>query len=133
MTASEDDFRRQYAGLNDDAFLSINREELIETARRCYDDELRRRGFKINQSYGQRAAQLLGKVDVGSVGVLTLDDGKCVTAEIVGFDEERGELVVDEPLAVPVVLGADCLVVAGAAVEGATRVLGAADVPGAED
>jgi hypothetical protein len=39
--------------------------------------------------------QWLDKADVGTVGVLTLDDGERMTAQVVGFDEERDELVVD--------------------------------------
>lgn len=39
--------------------------------------------------------QWLDKADVGTVGVLTLDDGERMPAQVVGFDEERDELVVD--------------------------------------
>ncbi|MGO9242935.1 MAG: hypothetical protein ACLQBJ_19215 [Bryobacteraceae bacterium] len=37
----------------------------------------------------------LDKADVGTVGVLTLDDGECLTAEIVDFNDARSELVVE--------------------------------------
>src|SRR5262247_1263388 len=37
----------------------------------------------------------IDKTDVGTVGLLTLDDGERMTAQVVGFDEERDELVVD--------------------------------------
>jgi hypothetical protein len=37
----------------------------------------------------------LDKADAGAVGVLTLDDGERMTAEVVRFDDERDELVVD--------------------------------------
>src|SRR5580658_8713808 len=39
--------------------------------------------------------QWLDKVDVLSIAVLKLDDGECLTAEILKFDDERNELVVD--------------------------------------
>ncbi len=38
--------------------------------------------------------QWLDKVDAGMIGVLTLDDGERMTAQVVGFDDERDELVV---------------------------------------
>jgi len=39
--------------------------------------------------------QWLDKANLGTVGVLVLDDGEYITAEIVKFDEDRDELVVD--------------------------------------
>ncbi|MGH9745829.1 MAG: hypothetical protein ACRD59_06940 [Candidatus Acidiferrales bacterium] len=35
------------------------------------------------------------KADVGTVAVLTLDDGECLTAEVRDFNDEREELIVD--------------------------------------
>ena len=37
----------------------------------------------------------MDKADVGTVAVLTLDDGECLTAEVRAFNDERGELIVD--------------------------------------
>lgn len=37
----------------------------------------------------------MDKADVGTVAVLTLDDGECLTAEVRDFNEERDELIVD--------------------------------------
>lgn len=37
----------------------------------------------------------LDKAQVGDVGVFTLDDGECYTAEILDFNDERGELIAD--------------------------------------
>jgi hypothetical protein len=45
MKTGEDDFRRRYAEVNDDGLLATNREELVGVARRCYDDELAKRGL----------------------------------------------------------------------------------------
>jgi PhnB protein len=43
MKVSVDDFRRQYAGLSDEALLDVDRQDLVEMARACYDEELARR------------------------------------------------------------------------------------------
>lgn len=39
--------------------------------------------------------QWMDKADVGTVAVLTLDDGECLTAEVRDFNDERDELIVD--------------------------------------
>ena len=39
------EFRRHYASLSDEALLEINRDELVEAAQQCYDDELAGRGI----------------------------------------------------------------------------------------
>jgi PhnB protein len=41
-----EDFRRQYAGLSDEALLDVDRQDLVELARTCYDEELSRRKLK---------------------------------------------------------------------------------------
>jgi hypothetical protein len=38
-----DDFRRRYAELSDEALLELDRDELVDLARECYDAELARR------------------------------------------------------------------------------------------
>src|SRR5436305_13300747 len=45
MKISVQDIRRQYAELSDEGLLEIQRADLVEDARRCYDDELARRGL----------------------------------------------------------------------------------------
>ena len=45
MEISRDDFRRHFDLLSDDALLEVNREELVESARSVYDEELERRGL----------------------------------------------------------------------------------------
>jgi PhnB protein len=42
-----EDFRRQYAGLSDEALLDVDRRELVQLARDCYDEELARRQLKV--------------------------------------------------------------------------------------
>jgi hypothetical protein len=41
-----DDFRRRYAELSDEALLELDRDELVDLARDCYDAELARRGLR---------------------------------------------------------------------------------------
>ena len=46
MKVSVEDFQRQYAGLSDEALLDVDRQELVQLARTCYDEELVRRQLK---------------------------------------------------------------------------------------
>jgi hypothetical protein len=41
-----DDFRRNYEAMADGELLSLDREELMDVARQCYDAEVKRRGLK---------------------------------------------------------------------------------------
>ncbi len=43
MKVSVEDIRRQYADLSDEALLDVDRRDLVEVARTCYDEELARR------------------------------------------------------------------------------------------
>jgi hypothetical protein len=45
VEVSLDDFRRHFELLSDETLLSTNREELVESARGCYDEEVARRGL----------------------------------------------------------------------------------------
>jgi hypothetical protein len=45
MEVSLDDFRRHFELLSDETLLATNREELVEGARECYDEEVARRGL----------------------------------------------------------------------------------------
>jgi putative signal transducing protein len=45
-----DDFRRRYAELSDEALLELERDELVDLARDCYDAELARRGLHRSSS-----------------------------------------------------------------------------------
>lgn len=46
MKVSAEDFRQQYAGLSDEGLLNVDRQDLVEMARACYDEELARRKLK---------------------------------------------------------------------------------------
>jgi hypothetical protein len=41
-----DDFRRRYEELSDEALLELDRDDLVDLARDCYDAELARRGLR---------------------------------------------------------------------------------------
>src|ERR1035438_8773685 len=43
MRIDPEDFRRHYAMLSDQALFSLNRTDLIDVARACYDEEVARR------------------------------------------------------------------------------------------
>jgi hypothetical protein len=45
VEVSLEDFRRHFEILSDEALLATNREELVEIARDCYDEEVSRRGL----------------------------------------------------------------------------------------
>ena len=50
MQVDLDDFRRRYAELSDDALLDLDRDDLVDLARDCYDAELSRRGLRRTSS-----------------------------------------------------------------------------------
>jgi len=54
MEVSLDDFRRHFELLSDAALLETNRDELVESARECFDEEVARRG--LNSPAGEEAA-----------------------------------------------------------------------------
>lgn len=45
MEVSLEDFRRHFELLSDAALLATNRDDLVESARECYDEEVARRGL----------------------------------------------------------------------------------------
>src|SRR4051812_37780088 len=45
MDVNLDDFRRHFEILSDEALLETNRDDLVEAARGCYDEEVARRGL----------------------------------------------------------------------------------------
>lgn len=49
MKVSIEEIRRQYADLSDEGLLEIEPEDLMEQARKCYDEELARRGLTREQ------------------------------------------------------------------------------------
>jgi hypothetical protein len=66
MNVDEGDFRRGYAELSDEGLLSINREELVDVARRCYDEELARRGLQGEYETGDEPEDVEDEFVVGA-------------------------------------------------------------------
>ena len=56
MEISLDDFRRHFELLSDAALLETNREDLVEAARGCYDEEVARRGLNSSPADEEVAA-----------------------------------------------------------------------------
>jgi hypothetical protein len=50
VDVSLEDFRRHFGMLSDEALLATRREDLVESAQECYDDELSRRGLSTGAS-----------------------------------------------------------------------------------
>jgi hypothetical protein len=72
--------RRHYSSLSDDELLALDREELIEAAQKCYDEELERRGLNEAEepeapADEQEYAETSQEIGVDSDG---LEDGACV-------------------------------------------------------
>jgi hypothetical protein len=57
VDVSLDDFRRHFDLLSDAALLETNREDLVESARGCYDEEVARRGLNSPPPTDETAAE----------------------------------------------------------------------------
>src|SRR5207244_2793573 len=57
---------RRYGELSDEGLLSIDREELVEVARRCYDEELARRGLQGEYDVGEEPEDVEDEFVVGA-------------------------------------------------------------------
>ncbi|HWE51089.1 MAG TPA: DUF2007 domain-containing protein [Bryobacteraceae bacterium] len=53
MNISADDYRRHFELLSDAALLSTSRDDLVEAARHCYDEEVSRRGLNEAEDPGE--------------------------------------------------------------------------------
>ena len=47
MQIDPEEFRQHYASLSDEGLLEIDRDELVDVARHCYDEELAQRGIAL--------------------------------------------------------------------------------------
>jgi hypothetical protein len=74
--------RRHYSSLSDDELLALNRDELIETAQKCYDEELERRGLNQAQESEVPSNEHEYMETSEEIGVHPdwLEDGACVCA-----------------------------------------------------
>jgi hypothetical protein len=64
----ESEFRQYYESLSDEGLLAINREELVETARQCYDAELARRAIPAVSAAEEQQEREGELVQVGAYG-----------------------------------------------------------------
>lgn len=76
MRIDPQDLRRQYASLSDEALLALNRNDLIEVAQRCYDDELASRGLARRRAVKSSIARdHEATPQVHAVDAVEFDDG----------------------------------------------------------
>jgi hypothetical protein len=66
VDVSLDDFRRHFELLSDETLLATNREELVEGARACYDEELARRGLNAPAAEEEPVEGVVEDADGGS-------------------------------------------------------------------
>jgi hypothetical protein len=71
-----EDFRRHYASLSDEALLDIDANELTEIARRCYDEEISRRGFDEAEEDAEAGLDIEEDGDVEQYAMSDLDGGE---------------------------------------------------------
>jgi hypothetical protein len=84
-----------YKTLTDQQLLKLRAEGgFTEEAERRLDKELSRRSLTSDEAKRDYAPEWLDKADVGTVGVLVLEDGERITAEVVGLNEEGDQLSV---------------------------------------
>ena len=82
-----------YRSLSDEELLKLRAEGgFTGEAEKVLDKELARRNLTSDDARRHFAPDWLDKADVGAVGVLTLESGERVTAEVVGLNEEGDRL-----------------------------------------
>jgi hypothetical protein len=87
MNVSAEDFRRHFELLSDSALLATNRDDLIEGAQSCYDEEMERRGLVVSGAEAQveKPVEEIGMVEIATYMVAeeaSLARGLLETAEI---------------------------------------------------
>jgi hypothetical protein len=84
-----------YRSLGDEELLKLRAESgFTGEAEKVLDKELARRNLTSDDAKRHFAPDWLDKADVGAVGVLKLESGEGVTAEVVGLNEEGDGLSV---------------------------------------
>jgi hypothetical protein len=68
MDVSLNDFRRHFGILSDDALLATRREDLVESAQQCLDEELSRRGLLTGESDSGAVAAESAEAEPDSAG-----------------------------------------------------------------
>ena len=78
-----------YRALSDEELLKLAAEGgFTEKTEQVLGKELARRNLTFDEAKRYFAPQWLDKADVGTVGVLLLENGERITAEIAGLNEE---------------------------------------------
>ena len=84
-----------YRTLTDQQLLKLRAEGgFSEEAAQTLGKELARRGLTSDEAKRKYAPEWLDRADVGTVGVITLESGERITAEILGLNEEADRLSV---------------------------------------
>jgi hypothetical protein len=79
---------QHYGGLSDHALLKLAAEGGVTAeAEQVLDKELARRNLTFDEAKRHFAPEWLDKVDLGTLGILTLANGERITAQIVGLNE----------------------------------------------
>jgi hypothetical protein len=92
MDITAEDFRRHFDLLSDEALLDTNRDELIELAQQCYDEEVEKRGLNAapEEAVGEEAvAEEPSPEEEDLVVVATYDDAEEAGSAKTVLDEAK--------------------------------------------
>lgn len=90
---SKEALDEHYRALSDDEILKLAAGGgLTDEAEQVLQHELSRRNLTVDEAKRHFAPQWLDKADAGTVGVLTLQNGERINAEVVGLNEEGDQL-----------------------------------------
>jgi PhnB protein len=120
MKVTAEDFRHQYADLSDEALLDVDRGELVELARKCYDEELARRKLKaaaaappatrapephvdpeefvVAETYASHEEARMGRELLRSAGITAHLDAGGLTLLVPGSTRDDARAVLDSQL-----------------------------------
>jgi PhnB protein len=120
MKVTAEDFRHQYANLSDEALLDVDRQELVELARKCYDEELARRKLKaaaaappttrapephvdpedfvVAETYASHEEASMGRELLRSAGITAHLDAGGLTLLVPGSTRDDARAVLDSQL-----------------------------------
>jgi len=95
MCQTEKALNEHYRGLNDEELLKLAAEGgLTSEAEQVLGNELAQRNLTLEDAKQHFVPPWLDKADVGTVGVLVLENGERITAEVTGLNEEGDRLAV---------------------------------------
>ena len=76
MNITPDDFRRHFEILSDDALVATNRDDLVESARQCYDQEVARRQLNLETDPEEQRALDAVRADDELISIGTFVSGE---------------------------------------------------------